>query len=298
MMPLPICARRMNVDGGDHRRPALQVIGEVLAAQVPQPVRHAVRLDRLIAFEIEQRVDVAVAGRVAVEGGDDVGPRRMADFGLGFDGVVEGMDDQVRPDVGIAQPLRQTMGQRLLETCRDSESSEKMKPPSAGSCRAISSASSRMRPQTGSIFRPTGLGCMPHVELSRYLIPLHGAGPADDLPLSQSYVTCIIWVSHHNCEAPRVSYKTIHDRIPSPSPHIEAFVDGSIGWLVLNRPERRNALNAAMWAAIPPLMKSLDDSPDVRVIVIRGAGAEAFAAGADISEFGEARQRCRSRRRL
>ena len=76
---------------------------------------------------------------------------------------------------------------------------------------------------------------------------------------------------------------------PSPSPHIQAFLDGSIGWLVLNRPERRNALNAAMWAAIPPLMKSLDDSPDVRVIVIRGAGAEAFAAGADISEFGEAR---------
>ena len=78
--------------------------------------------------------------------------------------------------------------------------------------------------------------------------------------------------------------------LSSPSPHIQAFLDGSTGWLVLNRPERRNALNAAMWAAIPPLMKSLDDSPDVRVIAVRGAGSEAFAAGADISEFGEARQ--------
>lgn len=77
--------------------------------------------------------------------------------------------------------------------------------------------------------------------------------------------------------------------LSSPSPHIQAFIDGSTAWLVLNRPERRNALNAAMWAAIPALMKSLDDSPDVRVIVIRGAGAEAFAAGADISEFGAAR---------
>ena len=77
--------------------------------------------------------------------------------------------------------------------------------------------------------------------------------------------------------------------LSSPSPHIQAFLDGSIGWLVLNRSERRNALNAAMWAAIPPLMKSLDDCPDVKVIVTRGAGAEAFAAGADISEFGEAR---------
>jgi enoyl-CoA hydratase/carnithine racemase len=75
----------------------------------------------------------------------------------------------------------------------------------------------------------------------------------------------------------------------SPSPFIQCFVDGSTGWLVLNRPERRNALNAAMWAAIPPLMKSLDERPDVRVIVMRGAGGEAFAAGADISEFGEAR---------
>ena len=78
-------------------------------------------------------------------------------------------------------------------------------------------------------------------------------------------------------------------QLASPSPHIQAFVEKSTGWLVLNRPERRNALTAAMWAAIPPLMKSLDESPDVRAIVIRGAGAEAFAAGADISEFGEAR---------
>lgn len=59
--------------------------------------------------------------------------------------------------------------------------------------------------------------------------------------------------------------------------------------MILNRPERRNALNAAMWAAIPQLMKSLDESADVRVIVIRGTGSEAFAAGADISEFGESR---------
>jgi enoyl-CoA hydratase/carnithine racemase len=75
----------------------------------------------------------------------------------------------------------------------------------------------------------------------------------------------------------------------SPSPFIQAFADGSTAWLVLNRPERRNALNAEMWAAIPPIIKMLDESPGVRVIVIRGAGAEAFAAGADISEFGESR---------
>ena len=77
--------------------------------------------------------------------------------------------------------------------------------------------------------------------------------------------------------------------LSSSTPFLRGFVDGSIGWLVLNRPERRNALNGEMWAAIPPLVKSLDEHPDVRTIVIRGAGGEAFAAGADISEFGEAR---------
>lgn len=77
--------------------------------------------------------------------------------------------------------------------------------------------------------------------------------------------------------------------LPSPSPHIQAFRDGSIGWLVINRPQRRNALDAAMWAAIPPVMKSLDENADIRVIVIRGAGPDAFAAGADISEFGDTR---------
>lgn len=78
-------------------------------------------------------------------------------------------------------------------------------------------------------------------------------------------------------------------QLETPSPHIQAFRDGAIGWLMLNRPARRNALNGEMWAAIPPAMRLLDQSPAVRVIVIRGAGSDAFAAGADISEFGETR---------
>lgn len=78
-------------------------------------------------------------------------------------------------------------------------------------------------------------------------------------------------------------------QLSSPSPYIQAFADGSIAWLVINRPARRNALNAGMWAAIPPLMKSLDESPDVRVVIVRGSGNDAFASGADISEFSETR---------
>ena len=59
---------------------------------------------------------------------------------------------------------------------------------------------------------------------------------------------------------------------------------GATAELVLDRPERRNALDEAMWRAIPPLLAEAGADPAVRVLVVRGAGG-AFAAGADISEF-------------
>lgn len=77
--------------------------------------------------------------------------------------------------------------------------------------------------------------------------------------------------------------------LASPTPLVQASVAGATGWITLNRPERRNSLNSDMWAAIPPVMKRLDEHADVRAIVIRGAGAQAFASGADISEFDQAR---------
>jgi enoyl-CoA hydratase/carnithine racemase len=65
--------------------------------------------------------------------------------------------------------------------------------------------------------------------------------------------------------------------------------DGAIGWLIFDQIERRNAINTAMWAAIPAAVGELDGDPEVRVIVMRGAGDVAFVSGADISEFEEAR---------
>lgn len=60
--------------------------------------------------------------------------------------------------------------------------------------------------------------------------------------------------------------------------------EGCTAHLVLNRPEKRNALNGAMWAAIPGRLSQAAADGGVRVLVVRGAGG-AFAAGADISEF-------------
>ncbi len=55
--------------------------------------------------------------------------------------------------------------------------------------------------------------------------------------------------------------------------------------IVLNKPEKRNALSVDMWAAIPGLVDQATANPDVKVLIIHGGDAGAFAAGADISEF-------------
>ncbi len=61
---------------------------------------------------------------------------------------------------------------------------------------------------------------------------------------------------------------------------------GAAAHLVLNKPEKKNALSHAMWIAIPQLLSEAEADSGVRVLVVRGAGG-AFAAGADISEFEE-----------
>lgn len=68
-----------------------------------------------------------------------------------------------------------------------------------------------------------------------------------------------------------------------------AEIRGSAGYLVLNAPQRRNALSLDMWQGLPEIVARFDADPAVRCIVVTGAGSEAFAAGADISEFDDHR---------
>jgi enoyl-CoA hydratase/carnithine racemase len=64
---------------------------------------------------------------------------------------------------------------------------------------------------------------------------------------------------------------------------------GAVGWIVFNQPAKRNAINGAMWRGIPSAMAQFDADPEVRCVAFRGAGTEAFSAGADISEFDQIR---------
>jgi len=62
-------------------------------------------------------------------------------------------------------------------------------------------------------------------------------------------------------------------------------IDGAIAHLVLNRPDKRNALDRAAWAMIPELAGEVAANAEVKVLVVRGATPAAFSAGADIGEF-------------
>jgi enoyl-CoA hydratase len=59
---------------------------------------------------------------------------------------------------------------------------------------------------------------------------------------------------------------------------------GDVATLSLDRPEKRNALNAEMWRALAAQLKGLADEKDLRCLVVTGQGGH-FAAGADMAEF-------------
>lgn len=65
--------------------------------------------------------------------------------------------------------------------------------------------------------------------------------------------------------------------------------EGALGWIVFDQPKRRNAISVEMWQQLPGAVAKLAGDPAVRVVVLRGAGDEAFVAGADISQFGSER---------
>ena len=79
------------------------------------------------------------------------------------------------------------------------------------------------------------------------------------------------------------------DDTSPPNGHIDTEIEGSTCWITFNNPTRMNALNTAMWAALPKIVAEAQSNDAVRVVILRGAGNRAFSAGADISEFGSAR---------
>jgi trans-feruloyl-CoA hydratase/vanillin synthase len=85
--------------------------------------------------------------------------------------------------------------------------------------------------------------------------------------------------------------------------------DDGIAWLIMNRPEKRNAMNPQMHYEMDRALPELEADPDVKAVVLTGAG-EAYCAGQDLKEYfrglddnpaerrraGEASERWRNRR--
>lgn len=72
---------------------------------------------------------------------------------------------------------------------------------------------------------------------------------------------------------------------PVTKPRILIERDGEIATVTLSNPDKLNAITVAMWRELARVMNELSGDDALRCVVLRGAGSEAFAAGADIAEF-------------
>ena len=74
---------------------------------------------------------------------------------------------------------------------------------------------------------------------------------------------------------------------------LDSYAEGKIlagcidltGYVVINNPERHNAVSLAMYEAAAEVVEAMASDDNVRLLIIRGAGGKAFASGADISKF-------------
>ena len=69
---------------------------------------------------------------------------------------------------------------------------------------------------------------------------------------------------------------------------LQAVADG-VGIVTFNNPDKRNAISLDMWEGLGLALTELRDHPDVRVVILVGAGDKAFVSGADISQFEKTR---------
>ncbi|MEM6848874.1 MAG: enoyl-CoA hydratase-related protein [Pseudomonadota bacterium] len=81
---------------------------------------------------------------------------------------------------------------------------------------------------------------------------------------------------------------TIEPFEPNITPQLDVDQEGHVAIATLNNPARRNAISVGMWREIQSFAVEVSADPDIRTVLIRGAGG-VFSAGADISGFETAR---------
>jgi enoyl-CoA hydratase len=87
--------------------------------------------------------------------------------------------------------------------------------------------------------------------------------------------------------------KAFEAMLDIPRDNEKSFAEGKIlksmtegvGVVTFNNPEKRNAMSLDMWEGLGQALTELRDNPEVRVVILTGAGDKAFMSGADISQF-------------
>jgi enoyl-CoA hydratase len=64
-----------------------------------------------------------------------------------------------------------------------------------------------------------------------------------------------------------------------------ASLENNIYTVTINRPDKLNALNKDVFTDLNKMLDEIESNPEIKSIIITGAGPKAFVAGADISEF-------------
>ena len=67
--------------------------------------------------------------------------------------------------------------------------------------------------------------------------------------------------------------------------HILVDNSDAVATITFNRPDQRNAISYEMWRSLAEIVEELETDTSVRCVIFRGAGGEAFSAGADIKDF-------------
>ena len=61
--------------------------------------------------------------------------------------------------------------------------------------------------------------------------------------------------------------------------------EGNVGYIIFDNQKKYNAVNLDMWLSLPKAIDEFNADPEIRCVVLQGAGEKAFVSGADISQF-------------
>src|SRR6202795_3290587 len=94
--------------------------------------------------------------------------------------------------------------------------------------------------------------------------------------------------SHITESSPMLDVRKNTEKSHADGKILQSVADG-VGVITFNNPAKRNAMSLDMWEGLGSALIELRDNPDVRVVIMVGAGDKAFVSGADISQFEKTR---------